>query len=156
MVANLMRGWTACRNFRALLLLCAVPSVALAQELADPTRPPAEISAPSVQAGQNAVQEGDKLQSVIISTSRRAAIINGQIVELGAKQGDARLVEVSEGGVVLQGPQGRQALALFPGVGLKKRAPALPEQKIKNAGGATKKSPSARKAAEPAAPKEKK
>ncbi|MBI5436759.1 MAG: hypothetical protein HY937_06605 [Nitrosomonadales bacterium] len=107
-----------CCNGLALLLLCAVSAVASAQALTDPTKPPAEISAPLTQA---AAPEGDRLQSIIISPTRRAAIINGQTVELGAKYGEAKLVEVSESGVALQGAQGRQVLTLFPGVEIKRK-----------------------------------
>ena len=56
------------------------------------------------------------MQSVIISKNRRAAIIDGETVELRGKHGDATLIEVTESGVVLQGAQGRQVLTLFPGV----------------------------------------
>lgn len=103
----------------ALLLLCAALPVVSAQALIDPTKPPAEISAPLVQAAP----EGDRLQSIIISPVRRAAIINGQTVELGAKYGEAKLVEVRESGVALQGAQGRQELTLFPGVEIKRKGP---------------------------------
>lgn len=110
-------------NGSALLLLCAVFSVASAQVLIDPTKPPPEINAPLTQAGQAAVPESDRLQTIIISPTRRAAIINGQTIELGAQHGDAKLVEVSESGVILLGPQGRQVLALFPGVEIKRKKP---------------------------------
>lgn len=116
----------------ALLLLCAVLPVASAQALNDPTKPPAEISAPLTQGRQAAAPEGDRLQSVIISPTRRAAIISGQTVELGAKYGEARLVEVSESGVALQGAQGRQVLALFPGVEIKRKEPPR-ENDVKHA-----------------------
>jgi MSHA biogenesis protein MshK len=89
-----------------------------AAELPDPTRPPAGISAAQEQA---ATPKASGLQSVLISPARRAAIINGQTVVLGGKLGDSRLVEVSEAGVVLQGPSGRRELALFPDVGLNKK-----------------------------------
>lgn len=133
-----------------LALLYAVPVMAAAQTLTDPTRPPPEINAPQAQA--SAPKESG-LQSVIISPARRAAIINGQTIELGGKLGDAKLLEVNESGVVLQGPQGRRALALFPEVDLRKKTPA-PEQKNKNAKRAAQDSPPARKADEPAASKE--
>ncbi len=110
----------ACCNGLALLLLCAVSPVASAQALTDPTKPPTEISAPLTRA---AAPEGDRLQSIIISPTRRVAIINGQTVELGAKHGEAKLVEVSESGVALQGAQGRQVLTLFPGVEIKRKEP---------------------------------
>ncbi|TAN76313.1 MAG: hypothetical protein EPN14_08060 [Gallionella sp.] len=83
-----------------------------AEELPDPTRLPAIIGAPA--AAAQAEMPG--LQSIIISKARRAAIIDGETVELGGRHGDAKLVGVNEGSVVLQGAQGRQVLALFPGV----------------------------------------
>lgn len=103
-----------------LALLCALPAAAAAEDLPDPTKPPTEISAP---AGQAATPKDSGLQSIIISSTRRAAIINGETVELGGKHGDATLVEVSEGRVVLQGAQGKQVLTLFPGVEIKKNEP---------------------------------
>ncbi|HEY8888116.1 MAG TPA: hypothetical protein VIM35_06495, partial [Gallionella sp.] len=54
--------------------------------------------------------------SIIISETRRAAIIDGQTVELGGQHGNARLVEVNVGSVVLQHGKSRQVLTLFPGV----------------------------------------
>ncbi|HXU92166.1 MAG TPA: hypothetical protein VFP33_00770 [Gallionella sp.] len=138
------------RKYGALLAL-ALPACALAEDLPDPTRPPAAIMAPSA-AGTGA-EEGAStgLQSVIISGHRRAAIIDGQTVELGGKHGDARLIEVNEGSVVLQGPQGRQVLKLFPSVRMvsKKELDVRPQQAASKA--------RARKATnKPAAHKEKK
>lgn len=125
MAANLTSFLIAWRNAWMLLLLCAVPFAAAAESLPDPTRPPAEISAPPALAGQAAAPDVNRLQSIIISPTRRAAIISGQTVELGAMHGDARLVEVKENGVTLQGAEGRQVLALFPDVEIRKNA-ALP------------------------------
>lgn len=85
-----------------------------AENLPDPTRIPAFISTPVATAGMDAQPTG--LQTVLISKTRRAAIIDGVTVELGGKHGDARLIEVNEGSVVLKGAQGRQVLTLFPGV----------------------------------------
>ena len=135
-----------------MLALLIVPGIAIAQALTDPTRPPVEISAPPALVGQAAVVDSG-LQSVIISPTRRAAIINGRTVELGANHGDARLVEVSESGVVLEGAQGRQALMLFPGVDLKRKVEPPPE-KINHKKHRAKKPRSAHKVAEHAAPKE--
>lgn len=112
---------TFSRYFRVFASLCAAPAVALAQTLPDPTRPPPELSV--MPAGQTAAVKDSVLQSTLVSPSRRVAIINGQTVELGAKQGEARLVEVSESGAVLEGPQGRQVLALFPNVEIKREEP---------------------------------
>lgn len=99
---------------RCFYLLTLAASCACADELPDPTRPPASISAPVV-AGSTAPKPAG-LQSIILSKNRRAAIIDGDTVELGGMHNGARLLEVNEGSVVLSGAQGRQVLTLFPDV----------------------------------------
>ncbi|MBI5918890.1 MAG: hypothetical protein HY849_05915 [Nitrosomonadales bacterium] len=111
-----MAGSVNSLHFLPLLLVCAA---AQAEELPDPTRPPAELSAPVADAARS-VAEGDVLQSVILAAGRRAAIINGQEVRVGERYGNAKLVEVGEGQAVLQGPQGRRVLSLFPDVVIRK------------------------------------
>lgn len=117
-------------------LSVALFSVAVvAEDLPDPTRPPAALTAPVAAAGQKASEaQPAGLQSIIISKTRRAAIIDGETVELGKKHGDARLTEVNEGSVVLQGAQGRQVLTLFPNVNIFKKeisvAPQSPVSKV--------------------------
>ena len=102
-------------------LICLAAAVlfsahASAAELPDPTRPPTGLFAPLDAVGAEAAPVPAGLQSIIISRTRRAAIIDGETVELGGKHGDAKLIEVNEGGVVLRGAQGRQVLTLFPDV----------------------------------------
>lgn len=102
----------------AMLLLPGAP--VLAEDLPDPTRPPASIMSPSdLPASEPAKPAG--LQSVIVSKSRSAAIIDGQTIELGGKYGDVRLIEVSDTGVILQGARGKRAMTLFPGVSMSKK-----------------------------------
>lgn len=101
-----------------LVLLCTTQFV-LAETLPDPTRPAIDLGASGVDvAPVEPVPQG--LQSVIIAPHHRAAIINGETVELGGKVGNARLVEVRENSVVLQGPQGRRVMELFPKVNIRK------------------------------------
>ena len=103
-------------------IFCLLSSVLFplhAEDLPDPTRPPASIFAPAASAGtgRKAVAKSSSgLHSIIISETRRAAIIDGQTVELGGQLGKARLVEVNAGSVVLQRGKNRQVLTLFPGV----------------------------------------
>lgn len=115
-----------------LVLFIALFSVAvIAEELPDPTRPPALLVGTGDDAGlgqKSAVSRPSGLQSIIISESRRAAIIDGKTVELGAKHGNDWLIEINEGSVVLQGAQKRRVLTLFPEVKMTQR-----EVKIKNA-----------------------
>jgi MSHA biogenesis protein MshK len=110
----------------ACCLLISVLSPLHAEDLPDPTRPPASILAPAAGAGRDATEnQSSGLHSIIISETRRAAIIDGQTVELGGEHENARLIEVNEGGVVLQRAQSRQVLTLFPDVKItRKETPA--------------------------------
>ena len=107
---------------RGLLLsvsFCLLPSAFCllnAEELPDPTRPPAIIAQPKMVEMDVADNQPVQLRSIIISRTRRAAIIGDETVELGDQYGDAELVEVNETGVVLKSAQGSQVLTLFPGV----------------------------------------
>src|SRR3990170_1417566 len=114
---------------RALLTLSiARHSVAAtAEDLPDPTRPPAMIAGTGAATGRwSAESRSSGLQSTIISESRRAAIIDGKTVELGEKHGNAWLTEVNEGSVVLKTAQTRRVLTLFPDVKMTKAK--IPDQ----------------------------
>ena len=115
-------------------VFCLLSSVlCCAEELSDPTRPPAMIYAPDGAPGQGIAENrwSSGLQTIIISESRRAAIIDGKTVELGAKHGNARLIEVNEGSVMLQGAQGRRVLTLFPDVKISRRGSSNKELQVK-------------------------
>jgi hypothetical protein len=117
-------------------VFCLLSSVlCCAEDLPDPTRPPTGIFAPAagggVGAGLGAWQEraqshSSGLHTIIISETRRAAIIDGKTVELGGEHGGARLIEVNEGGVVLQRARSRQVLTLFPDVKINRKK--IPDQ----------------------------
>lgn len=95
-----------------ILLAIALAGVAHGQ-LADPTRPPVA----AVQAADAAATEPAPagLQSVILRQGGKpAALINGEVVELGGKVGEAKLVKVNEDSVVLKGPGGMETLRLIP------------------------------------------
>lgn len=99
-----------------------------ATDLLDPTRPPVELN--SVPMTKDVAQQAvasDTLQSVILAPHYRAAIISGHTVRLGESYGEARLVEVSEGQVVLESVQGKRVLKLFPEVFIKKSDTKLVE-----------------------------
>lgn len=103
----------------AFAFLILAISTLHAEDLQDPTRPPAGIFAPASGAGAArgaTAYHPSGLHLVIISKTRRAAIIDGKTVELGENHGNARLIEVNEDGVVLQRGQSRQVLTLFHGV----------------------------------------
>lgn len=84
------------------------------QPAADPTRPPAHFTSPRA-AGASAAS-GPVLQSVLISGTRKSAIISGERVELGGTFAGARLTALREAEAVLEGPEGRTVLRLVPDV----------------------------------------
>lgn len=111
------------RSLLALMLLSLLWNAA-AEPLPDPTRPSIDLSNGAGGAGGvdtvpvEPVSQG--LQSIIIAPHYRAAIINGETVNLGGKLGDSKLVEVRESSVVLQNAHGRRVMELFPKVSIKK------------------------------------
>jgi MSHA biogenesis protein MshK len=101
-------------RFAVLPLLFALPCLAHAQN-ADPTRPAIDTSAGADLSADSAMTTSSGLQSVILRKSGKpAALINGVVVELGGKVGEARLVKVGEEHVVLRGPLGDETLRLMP------------------------------------------
>ena len=117
MVANLMKYYSSF----VLMLLGGVSLTAWGQVLSDPTRPPSGIydAAPTAASDKAEYPQVKGLQSVMISPSHCAAIIDGKTIVLGAKYGSERLIEINERGVVLQGEHGRRTLTMFPGVAVK-------------------------------------
>ena len=95
-------------------LLACVPSV-LAQELADPTRPPSSFMEGNTGDVQQAAS-GPVLQSVLISPRRREAIISGQTVKVGDSLGESKVVRITENEVVLRTGKALQTLKAFPGI----------------------------------------
>ena len=116
----------------AVCLLMSVLYPLNAEELPDPTRPPAIIAIPAIAGSGTADNQPAGLRSIIISKTRRAAIIDGETVELGGKHGDARLIEVNEGSVVLKSAQGRQVLTLFPDVKISRKKVKAKPQSLKS------------------------
>ncbi len=106
----------------ALALAALIGSAsAVAQVMNDPTRPPSVQGVAEPEGG--AEGGGPVLQSVMISPALKAAIINGAMVKLGEKYGDAVLVKVAENEVVLKSGDESQVLKLHPGVEKREAAP---------------------------------
>lgn len=100
---------------RLTLLLPLFVSCAVLAQSADPTRPAIDtgISAPGVAAAPATAG----LQSIIQRRNGKpAALINGAVVELGGKVGEARLVNIGDDFVVLRGVLGKEILRLTPDV----------------------------------------
>jgi MSHA biogenesis protein MshK len=71
-----------------------------AEALKDPTQPPASLS--SEITNENAQATGPVLQSVMLGSQYRAAIINGKKVMLGGKYENATLIKINEREAVLR------------------------------------------------------
>jgi hypothetical protein len=110
----------------SLILLGYGGYAGAAEQFVDPTRPAFELvpglaSDGAVDAVTSKVETPPAgLQTVIITPTREAAIINGVEVERGGKYGDAELTVVNETCVVLMGAQGRQVMHMFPTVSMTK------------------------------------
>ncbi len=95
----------------ALFLGAMTAGVAVAQGLSDPTRPPGGQSESSVEAVGSS---GPVLQSVMLSPSRKVAVISGEMVALGGRYGAAKLVRLSETEAVLKNGADVTVLRLHP------------------------------------------
>lgn len=109
---NLLKTVTMATICSQIAVVC---TSAPAADLVDPTQPPAALESRSGQPPDQP-DSAHVLQSVLISPTRRIAVINGQTVALGDRYGEARVVRISEGEVVLRNGQDVQVLKLFPGV----------------------------------------
>lgn len=100
----------------ALFVALPGPQLAHAQALADPMRPPAIAATPVQGAPADAGAARTRLQSVLISSGRRSAVIDGVVVPLGGSVGESRLVRITESEVVLKKGEETEVLKLYPSV----------------------------------------
>jgi len=95
------------------LLLCLAGTAAAQREtLVDPTRPP--MAAGESRAKEPAALPGPRLQSVLISPTRRVAVISGSTVVQGGKYGGATVTSITEGAVLLRYADRKETLYLIP------------------------------------------
>ncbi|MHB9117382.1 MAG: MSHA biogenesis protein MshK [Burkholderiales bacterium] len=104
-----------CSGLIAVLLLASIS--ARGENLPDPTRPAFAADTPASPAAANAAGEAPAepgLQSILLSPGYKAAIINGRQVRVGERIGEAKVVEIRAGEVVLQKKNKREVLKLYP------------------------------------------
>lgn len=104
----------------ALACIAVAPASAAAEALSDPTRPSGTVAGGAAVPGSEAPAAVPQLQSVIILPTERSAIINGQLLKLGAAFGELRVVKISENEVVLHSVDGNQTLRMYPEVFIKR------------------------------------
>jgi MSHA biogenesis protein MshK len=97
-----------------VLALAGAAGASQAQPLADPTRPPAVVAPRAGAEGAG----GPRLQSVLISGTRKLAVIDGVTVPLGGRFDGAIVVAIAETEVKLRYGEAVQTLKLYPGIEL--------------------------------------
>ncbi|TAK69371.1 MAG: hypothetical protein EPO19_07310 [Betaproteobacteria bacterium] len=105
-----------------------------AQALTDPTRPPLELIMGAAAGAADGPAPRTPLQSILMSTARKGAIINGQYVPLGGTYGNARLVGISATEVTLKSDGTVEVLQLNPpteNTSVASRAEGKPEKTVK-------------------------
>ena len=101
----------------AMLLPCGG---SFGQTPADPTRPPLEL----MRGATTAAPPRTPLQSILLSSARKGAMLNGQYVPLGGAYGKATLVRITETEVTLKSDQGLEVLQLYPSTGTNSALPS--------------------------------
>jgi MSHA biogenesis protein MshK len=96
-----------------LLAASSAGQPALAQGLGDPMRPPAISTADEAKPDEGG---SSRLQTVLISPTRRLAVIDGRTVGLGERIGDATLVAIAPSQVILQRGARWETLKMHPGM----------------------------------------
>lgn len=91
-------------------------STGAAAQLPDPMRPADLQMAPSP-AGTAAAPVESGVQMVIVRPGGKStAVINGQLVAVGDKLGDKRVLKITETEVVLKGDGGRESIKATPAI----------------------------------------
>jgi MSHA biogenesis protein MshK len=111
-MAKPVSKWIVAQAVHCALTLGAIisMSVAFAEELVDPTRPP------NAQGDELASNNGPVLQSILIGSGRKEAIISGRVVKVGDRVGDAYVIKIGDSEVVLANGSELQTLKLFPSI----------------------------------------
>ena len=114
-------------------LMCGVMAASHAEGLADPTRPPAVLGEGGMDAG---AASGPVLQSVLISPTRRVAVISGRTVRVGDKVGEMTVAGIMDGAVTLRRGKTVETLKLFPGIEKHsmRRTPSAKSEAARNKG----------------------
>ena len=107
------------RRYLPIYLACVLSGNAhdvFAQQLRDPTRPPAGLTQSGGKQGAQPKDSDLNLQSILIAPNRRSAIIDGRLLRVGEVLSGFKVVSIEEGAVTLRGAQGTRRLQLFPSV----------------------------------------
>jgi MSHA biogenesis protein MshK len=99
------------QRLTVLAACCFLAGAASAQPLLDPTRPPA---ARPLEPRASGPAPATRLQSILVSSGRSIAVIDGRPVGVGERIGDATVVSIEPQEVTLQRGAARETLKLLP------------------------------------------
>jgi len=85
------------------------------QVLQDPMQPPAFVVRPGTDSSESA-PFGPILQSTLLSSGRRIAMIDGKPMKIGDRIGGARIVSIDPASVTLRDGRETRVLELFHGI----------------------------------------
>jgi len=104
----------------------------LAQALTDPTQPPLDLIRATVvdpaTGKAAAAAQRPRLESILLSSARKGAIINGQYVPLGGAYGKAMLLSIRATEVTLKTDQKLEVIKLYPPMDRPSAAPGAEEK----------------------------
>ncbi len=94
------------------LLICCLAAFGDACAVTDPTRP----TDPAAFFGTRTAADGSawSLQSILLASDRRIAVINGKRVQEGDRVGSARVIRIRDSQVLLETGGRRLTLHLLP------------------------------------------
>lgn len=87
------------RGFLLVLAIAAVAANAQEPRVQDPMRPPAPLEA---QGAAGSGTSGLSLTAVLVSASRRIALINGQIYREGDRIGGEEIIAIEQGFILIR------------------------------------------------------
>lgn len=108
---------------------------ALAAELRDPTQLPEDFLLSNAHENTDIGESGRSpsgpvLQSVMLSDSVRAAIINGKKINIGEVYQSSTLVALTENSATLQDSSGNKKILKMPHLGIKQHKKTMPSSQL--------------------------
>lgn len=96
------------------MLAALAPALPAAPQVPDPTQPPSSGALEDIPLpGTDAVAPGPgRLTAIVVSPTRRVAVIDGTPVRVGDEVGGARVIEIEPLSVRLRGPEGEVVLSI--------------------------------------------
>lgn len=101
----------------AVVTGCAVSGLAVGQ-MADPTRPPGGMATgPSTGLDGTGTDAVIGVQAIFIRPGgKSSALVNGQMLQVGDKLADKKVINITESEIVLRSESGRETMKLIPDV----------------------------------------